>query len=135
MFLAAALFALGVPRPARAACTQITLSAPSVNFTYDPTAAGAVQIPLQLFFDCKAPTVDVSSGQRVMTSSTDSLPYKICVDAACATSWPEGTAAVSVLKDLGSGKSWSSTMYFQIDPGQDVSVGTYTTTITVTLLP
>lgn len=139
---AAMAIALSLVLPAASAaqangqtCTSMTVSSTGVSFTYDPFATSAVQVPLTLYFNCKAPTVDLSSGQRTMTSPTDQLPYRICVDAACATPWPEGTAAVQVVKDTAGGKSWTSTMYFQIDPRQDVSVGSYGATITITLMP
>ena len=70
-----------------------------------------------------------------LTSGTDLLNYNLYTDAARTSIWGDGTSGtVSVWRKFLKNKPENLTVYGRIPPGQDVSAGTYTDTLTVTLI-
>jgi len=148
MFLAG-LLCLLLAGEAGAACT---VSATGVNFgPYDVF----VTIPLDstgtVTVACdQSPPVDVTiaigpsgtSGgfiprQMRSASSPDRLNYNLFVNAGRSTVWGDGAAGTSTvfLKNVVKNRPVLTTIYGRIPPRQDVSVGTYTDSLTVTITP
>jgi spore coat protein U-like protein len=68
---------------------------------------------------------------RQMKSGQASLFYNLFTDASHLTIWGDGSPGTSLVSF--SGTSGSRTVYGRIPAGQNVPVGTYGDTITVTL--
>jgi spore coat protein U-like protein len=66
-----------------------------------------------------------------LKSSTSSLFYNLFTDPSHLSIWGDGSPGTSLVSF--SGTSGSRTIYGRIPAGQNVSVGTYGDTITVTL--
>lgn len=69
-------------------------------------------------------------------TGTDRLNYNLFIDPAMLTIWGDGTLGTStVSRRVRRNTPWVSTVYARIPAGQDVSVGAYSDTLTVTVLP
>jgi len=135
--LPAVLIAFAAATAAKAAPTCHGLAASAITFTaYDVYSAGQQSVRGTITYNCPPPlsatvTVDgglhVSGGQRnmLLTSGPDLLGYGIFFDAACTRSMGP-TLATPV---TGSG---TLAFYACLPPLQDVSVGSYGDTVTVT---
>jgi spore coat protein U-like protein len=71
------------------------------------------------------------------TSSPDRLNYNLFVNAGRSTVWGDGAAGTSTvfLKNVKKNRPVFTTIYGRIPPGQDVSVGSYSDSLTVTITP
>ena len=70
-----------------------------------------------------------------LTSGTDLLNYNLYTGATYASIWGDGTSGtVTVWGKFLKNKPEHLTVYGRIPPGQDVRAGTYTDTLTVTLI-
>jgi spore coat protein U-like protein len=148
MILATALFSIAVPDMARAVC-QINLS--TLNFgNYDPLETSAVDSVGNLMYFCSQPvpfvtiTIDRSGTGTVLNrrmnnnssgQDTDALLYNIYLDAARTAIWGDGTQGSQI---------WSAPnpavrtrinvpIYGRIPAGQNVGVGGYGDTLTITI--
>ncbi len=149
----------GLLSAARAA--SCTVNATSINFgSYDPTSSAAVTANGNISFTCTntgngdTVTVVLSTGRsgsyanRTLVLGGQSLIYNIYADSGYTAILGNGTGGSYYLyacygKGSGSpcpnsggypsGTTFSGPMYGQLPGGQDVSAGTYTDTLTVTL--
>jgi spore coat protein U-like protein len=72
--------------------------------------------------------------QMKHTSRPDKLNYNLFIDSAMSVVWGDGTGGTStVANKVTKNKMWVSTLYGRIPAGQDVSVGTYSETVSVTI--
>jgi spore coat protein U-like protein len=134
---------------AGAACS---VSATGVNFgAYDVFVASPSDSTGTVTVTCdQAPPVDVviaigpsgTSGgfnprQMRSASSPDRLNYNLFVNAGRSTVWGDGAAGTSTvfLKNVVKNRPVLTTIYGRIPPGQDVSVGSYSDSLTVTITP
>lgn len=145
----AALLCLLLAGSAEAACS---VSATGVNFgAYDVFVATPYDSTGTVTVKCdQAPPVDITiaigpsgtSGgfiprQMRSASSPDRLNYNLFVNAGRSTVWGDGAAGTSTvfLKNVKKNRPAVTTIYGRVPPGQDVSVGSYSDTLTVTITP
>ena len=77
-----------------------------------------------------------AAGNRFMSNGTDSLQYELYSDAAGGTVWGNSGAALvgwPVFGPIGAGAGVSKTVFGRVPAGQDVSVGSYSDTVTATV--
>ena len=145
----AVLLCLSFAGEAGAACS---VSATGINFgTYDVFVTAPLDSTGTVTVTCdQAPPADVTiaigpsgtSGgfnprQMRSASSPDRLNYNLFVNAGRSTVWGDGAAGTSTvfLKNVVKNRPVLTTIYGRIPPRQDVSVGTYTDSLTVTITP
>jgi spore coat protein U domain-containing protein, fimbrial subunit CupE1/2/3/6 len=88
-----------------------------------------------------SPTVSLSPGrsgsflQRTMVSGANVLNYNLYQDAQRRTIWGDGTGGSSTYGPLNLGFYGTANLsiYGRIPPGQDVAIGAYADTVTVTV--
>ena len=70
-------------------------------------------------------------------ASTDRLHYNLFVNPGKSTVWGDGAPGTSTvfLKNVKKNRPVVTTIYGRIPPGQDVSVGSYSDSLTVTITP
>jgi len=126
-----------------AACN---VSATTLNFgTYNPASGAALGGTSTISVYCTGGSpyttaLNVGSGggtfaTRTLLSGSDTLNFNLYRDAAYSQVWGDGTASTYTVAGTGSGllAANSLTVYGQIPISQDKPVGTYTSTITVTV--
>lgn len=126
----------GAAAGARAApsCKNITVTAVAFA-SYDVYSATQQSVPGSITYSCPpplAPTVSIdagvnpSAGQRNMklTTGGDLLQYDIFFDAACTQPWAPGVSRLPTGSPMA--------FYACLPPLQDVGVGSYGDTLTVT---
>ncbi len=70
---------------------------------------------------------------KLMTG-TGFLDYNVYTDSGRTQIWGDGSANTFIRsKKVTKNTPWSSTVYGRIPPGQDVSIGSYNETVTVTI--
>jgi spore coat protein U-like protein len=137
---------LSIPAISTAACT---VSTTSVNFgSYDVFLTTPLDATGTLTVSCdeKKPPRDPgeigpssNSGgydPRMMklTTGSDLLSYNLYTNNNRTKIWGDGSGSTNtVSKKVSRKKPWVSTVYGRIPPGQDVSVGSYNETLTVTI--
>jgi spore coat protein U-like protein len=72
--------------------------------------------------------------QRTMTSGANTLQYNLYTDAARTTVWGDGTSGTSEYTFLFTSSSGSVNIYGRIPALQDVAVGHYSDSVTVTIV-
>jgi spore coat protein U-like protein len=137
---------------ARAVCT---MSVTNVSFsTYDvfgtaPVDSDSGKVNVSCTSDVGRATVTIgksaTSGsfnprQMKCTTGTDVLSYNIYTTSARAAIWGDGTGGTSTVqanRPSGKPQPWATalTMYGRIPAGQNVSVGSYSDHVTVTVTP
>jgi len=145
----ATLLCLLLAGGAEAACS---VSTTGVNFgAYDIFVSTPYDSTGTVTVKCDpAPPVDITiaigpsgtSGafiprQMRSASSPDRLNYNLFVNAGRSTVWGDGAAGTSTvfLKNVKKNRPGIVTIYGRIPPGQDVSVGAYSDSLTVTITP
>jgi spore coat protein U-like protein len=132
------LFALLVSSEARAACT---ISTTGVNFgsysVYSATptdSTGSITFRCG-FFDFNI-SISLSQGQsgtffsRRMRKGGEQLSYNLFRDAARTSVWGNGTGGTTQYTNTWSlGQTITLTIYGRVDPGADVSAGSYSDTV------
>ncbi len=135
--------------PAHAACT---VAATGLNFgAYDVFAAPPQDTTGTVTVGCdRNPPTDVTisigasptSGgfnprQMRRTSGTDRLNYNLFTSSSMSTVWGNGSAGTStvLLRKVNRNRPVTTTIYGRIPSGQDVSVGSYAESLTVTITP
>jgi len=146
--LAAVLFLL-IAIPAHAACRVATTG---LNFgAYDVFSAAPRDTTGTVTVECdRNPPTDVTvaigasaaSGgfnprQMRRTAGTDRLSYNLYTTPSMSTVWGDGSAGTSTvfLRKVNRNHPVATTIFGRIPPGQDVSVGSYVDTLTVTITP
>jgi spore coat protein U-like protein len=130
-----------------AACT---ISTTPVNFgSYDVFSASPADSTGLISITCNetpAPYAPVSIGpspnsggfnprKMRLTSGTDLLNYNLYTNATRTSIWGDGTSGtVRVWRTFKKNVPQNLIVYGRIPPGQDVRAGTYTDTLTVTLI-
>jgi spore coat protein U-like protein len=122
------------------------VSAATLNFgTYSPTAGSALTGTSVVSVYCTSGTpyttsLNVGTGGGAFTTRTlanggNTLNYNLYRDAAYSQVWGDGSGATFTVAGTGSGLLTANTVtvYGQIPVAQDKPVGTYTSTITVTV--
>lgn len=145
----AVLLCLLLAGEAGAACS---VSATGVNFgAYDVFVTTPLDSTGTVTVTCdQAPPADIvvaigpsgTSGgfiprQMRSASSPDRLNYNLFVNAGRSTVWGDGAAGTSTvfLKNVKKNRPAVTTIYGRIPAGQDVSVGSYSDSLTVTITP
>ncbi len=117
---------------------QCSVSASGLDFAgYDVFAATHNDSTATITVSCSEATgyslalssAHGSTQQPVLSSSNDALHYHLHQDAARSLKWGEGSFALGGSAD----GTEAHTVYGRIPAGQNVRVGNYTDTITVTL--
>jgi len=141
LFLGLAV-ALAWPRTAMAACT---ISATPVSFgTYNVFSSTPLDSTGSVIFNCDNRaniTITLNNGgattfnPRRMLNGSEPLNYNLYRDAARTAIWGDGTGGTQVYSDPRTPRNQNVTLtvYGRIPAGQDVSVGTYTNTVTATI--
>jgi spore coat protein U-like protein len=133
-------FALALALPGLAAAGECLLSVVNVSFgAYDTLSSSDSDITGSITVSCDEETigqVSLSAGlgsftARRMQSSTHSLFYNLYLDPTRLTLWGDGSPGTSLLSTGGTGGTY--TVYGRIPARQNVTVGEYADTITVTL--
>ncbi len=137
---------LAVPTPVLAACM---VSAPNVSFgLYDGLSGAPATTSAVAVVTCNQappPTVALAIGPSSVSGSffprrmrqsggTDTLSYNFYTDPGLTRIWGDGTGGTAVQSArVFKNKPWSVTLYGRIPAGQDVSVGSYSDAITLTI--
>lgn len=125
--------------PSEAACTITTTPiafGPYDVFAPAPTDSTGT-VSFQCFINLNV-TVSLSRGAnptftpRTLRKKSERLDYDLFIDAARTTIWGDGTRGTQVYSNVSPPiLTWVNlTIYGRIPPGQDVSAGNYTDTIT-----
>jgi spore coat protein U-like protein len=75
--------------------------------------------------------------QMRQASQADRMNYNLFVSPSMVTVWGDGSAGTStvLLNNVNKNRAVTTTIYGRIPPGQDVSVGAYSDSVTVTITP
>lgn len=75
--------------------------------------------------------------QMLRAAGTDRMNYNLFTSPSMGTVWGDGSAGTStvLLRKVNRNRPAAATIYGRIPPGQNVSVGNYTDTLTVTITP
>lgn len=131
-----------------------TVEAASADFgTYNVLLAGANDIVTSFSVSCffQPPTpvlVTISIGpspnsgsfdprQMKLSGGSELLNYNLYIDSGRTQIWGDGTGSTFTLEErVFSQKNnyWTPSVYGRIPPGQDVTIGTYSETLTVTIV-
>jgi spore coat protein U-like protein len=123
-----------------------TVTTTTVNFgNYNPILATATDSTgtIDVFCDVKSMGVITSIGvspnsgvfsPRQMAFGLELMNYNVYTNKQRTSIWGDGTVGTStVSNNIPANKTKSMTVYGRIPPGQDVSVGTFSETLTVTV--
>ena len=121
-------------------------SVTGLNFgSYDVFNVSPTKATGMIVFSCKKTggrqlmTMDLSMGSgtfanRTLRSGGNALTYNLYPDAANSQVWGDGTGGTyQYVSDPTDAQVVTLTVYGTVLPGQDVGVGSYTDTITVTM--
>lgn len=65
---------------------------------------------------------------------TDRLSYNLFIDSSMSVVWGDGTGGTATVSHkVTKNKTWVATLYGRIPSGQDVSAGSYSDTVSVTI--
>lgn len=123
-----------------------SVAATALNFgAYNPTSATALTGTSTVSVYCTGGTpyttaLNVGSGggtfaTRTLLSGGQTLDFNLYRDASYSQVWGDGTASTFTVAGTGSGLLTANTItvYGQVPVSQDKPIGTYTSTITVTV--
>lgn len=141
---AVALVVLFAACEALATCNVTTTNISfGVYDVFSPTPLDSTGIISLTCDEAPPPDVVVAIGQspnsgvfnpRQMRSATDLMDYNVYTDPARTAIWGDGTAGTStVTQKVTKNKARLLTVYGRIPPAQDLAVGTYSDTLTVTI--
>jgi spore coat protein U-like protein len=133
----------GVSRVEAANCS---FSTTSIAFgTYNVFSSAPVDSTGSVMYRCTGNTagvmITITTGQsltflpRQLAKGTERLAYNLFRDAARTTVWGDSTGGTSALVDIDPPKKEdvTVTVYGRIPPGQDISAGSYSDTVTVVM--
>ncbi len=142
--IAACAAAVVVAGTARVEAAQCSVSTTAVVFgTYNVFSAAPVDSTGTVSYRCnggaKAVLVTVTKGQsatflpRVLGKGAEKLSYNLFMDAARTTVWGDFSAGTWAHIDVDppNNRDIPVTVYGRIPPGQDISAGSYSDTVTV----
>jgi spore coat protein U-like protein len=128
------------------AAANCSLSTTSIAFgTYNVFSSAPVDSTASVNYHCIGTTpavlITISTGQsgtflpRQLGKGTERLAYNLFRDAARTTVWGDFTAGTSAHIDVNPPKKddLTVTVYGRIPPGQDISAGAYTDSVTVVM--
>jgi len=145
--MAVTLFFLCHAGTVSAVCTVST--APADFGTYNVLLAGAHDIVSSITVGCNEtppPDVTISIGpspnsgsfdprQMKLSGGSEYIDYNLYIDSGRTQIWGDGTGSTFTLTDkVFKKRDWVPTVYGRIPPEQDVSVGTYNESLTVTIV-
>lgn len=110
-----------VPRDATATITLLCTNPPQKNLpvTITLTSGGA----------------GAFNPRQMGTASGDRLDYNLFTNSTMSAIWGDGTGGSSTLTNVvNKNLPWNATVFGRVPAGQDVRVGSYSDTITVTVL-
>ena len=123
-----------------------TISATAVSFgTYNVFSSTALDSTGSVIYNCDSAnasiTITLDKGgaatfnPRRMLNGSEALNYNLYLDAARSTIWGDGTGGTQVYTDTSTRRNQNVTVtvFGRIPATQDVSVGTYTNTVTATI--
>ena len=119
-----------------------TVSTSGLNFgTYDVFSTLNDDITGTINVNCQSGTsytLALSSGfgtyaSRNLTSGANVLAYNLFLDPTRLTIWGDGSAGTGTASGVGTGTNTDTPVYGRVPAGQNVSVGTYSDVITVTV--
>ena len=127
-----------------------TISATDLNFgAYDPLVANKttpLDVNTTVTVLCTKGSTGVTvgldlgthaaAGSRFMSNGTDSLQYELFSDSAGGTVWSNAGAGLvtwPAFGPIGAGTGTPHTVFGRVAAGQDVSVGSYSDTVTATV--
>jgi spore coat protein U-like protein len=123
-----------------------TISTTSVNFgNYNVFDSAAVVSTGTITYSCNAHATNISISlskgssssynPRLMVKGAEALAYNLFTDATRTSVWGDGTGGTSVYSRANppNNSNLSLTVYGQIPPGQDVSAGTFSDTVSATI--
>ncbi len=134
-------------RIAEAVCTVST--APADFGSYNVLLAGATDTQSSITVDCnETPPANVTisigpspnSGgfdprQMKLSGGGEFINYNLYTDSGRTKIWGDGSGSTfTVTKKVFKRGPWIATVYGRIPPGQDVSIGSYSETLTVTIV-
>ena len=152
--------AIGGFAPRVLAADTCTVTTTGVNFgTYDPTSATPLNAQGSLFVECGAGssttvTMTLSGGgsgnaaSRRMSNGTDLIFYNLYLNTGrtiifgdatggssdtCTTGSPTSGTGCTGENPAGKGRNFTRPLYGQVNASQNIGVGTYTDTLTITL--
>jgi spore coat protein U-like protein len=146
-WIAVTLFPFSHARTVSAVCTVST--APADFGSYDVLLTVAQDIVTSITVDCnEAPPViaTISVGpspnsggfdprQMKLSGGSEFINYNLYVDPGRTQIWGDGSGSTFTISNkVTKNKSWIASIYGRIPPGQDVSVGTYSETLTVVIV-
>lgn len=140
------LLILFLSRGAYAACSVTTTA---INFvSYDVFNAAPLNSTGGVTVSCVATTTNetisigpgqngtISQRQMKLSVGADLLNYNLYTDVGRTQIWGDGTTGATVSTGtIAKNKSKTFTIYGSIPPNQDVSVGSYSDTLVVTITP
>lgn len=138
---AAVVLLAGVSRAEAARCSVSTT--PMVFGAYNVFAASPVDSTATISYRCNGGAenvlVTISQGQsptflpRQLGKGTERLAFNLFRDAARTSVWGDFTGGTSAHIDVNppNNKDVDVTVFGRIPPGQDISAGSYTDTVTV----
>jgi spore coat protein U-like protein len=128
----------------RADAAQCSISSTAVVFgTYNVFSSAPVDSTGTIVYKCnggvRALLITMTKGQsstfipRALVKSKETLAYNLFRDAARTTVWGDFSGGTSAYIDVNPpNNQWVSlTVYGRISPGQDVSAGSYSDSVTV----
>ncbi len=144
-FVVAGAALAGAPARADIRCsienvTPVSFSAYDVFRTVPLDAQGSVTYACRGVGQ-RTVTIDLSSGSsggfnpRSMTSTGNTLPYNLFLDAACTTIWGDGGGGSARYGPLSPPNNTSVVVpiYGRVPPEQNVAPGSYADSVTLTL--
>jgi spore coat protein U-like protein len=121
---------------------KCTVTTSGVSFgSYDIFNTASVDITGTITVNCTNKTpyaIALSSGSgtyasRTLKNGTKALAYNLFLDATRLTIWGDGSAGTGTVSGSGNGNNLATTVYGRIPARQNVSVGSYSDVITVTV--
>jgi spore coat protein U-like protein len=136
----------------RAQAAQCDVTATSINFgSYDVFSSIPVDSTASINVTCKIPSdspqaplpvvISLSPGnsgnfspRSMQSTGSDTLDYNLYANASMSTIWGDGGGSSSVQTALvAKDMPWNATLFGRIPARQNVSAGSYSDTITVTI--
>lgn len=139
VLLACVLTCASLPAQAASRCT---VSTSGLSFgTYDVFSPLNADITGTINVNCRSGTpytLALSSGSgtyasRTMKSGTHVLAYNLFLDSTRLTIWGDGSAGTGTASGTGTGANSNTPVYGRIPAQQNVSIGTYSDVLTVTV--
>jgi len=139
-----------LPGQANTATAACSVSTTPVNFgSYNVLSQAALDAASGITVNCDEsppPTVEISIGpsphsgvfdprKMKLAGGSELISYNLFIDSARTQIWGNGSGSTFTLtKKVLKNQPWISTVYGRIPPKQDVSIGTYNETLTVTIV-